>query len=471
LNGRFLARLRVPGAGRPARFRTAFFTGFVLLFTFNLPVTGAETDGRSTPTGAGADASAGRELSFEPFRWSAGIKGVQSIVDVEDAVKLGIKHAAHNVLLSQIVDISGGSPEAVWKVDDENVPIRLDVVRQLDVTFRRLTAAGVNNTIILLNSVPNGPDPKNPLIHPRTDLKHAPNHLGAFNTTSKPGERGFRAALEFLANRYSNPTGEHGWVSGYIIGNEVQAHWYWYNLGEATPADVIADYAHTLRVAHQSVRKFHPEVRIYVSMDHHWTASPDGNPKKALPGKVLLDDLNARIKADGDFEWHVAFHPYPEDLFNPRTWNDKQATLDASTPKITFKNLEVLSQYLRRAGMQFENHPRRIILSEQGFHTPDGPDGERIQAAAFAYAYYRALHIDGIDAFILHRHVDHRDEGGLKLGIWTCKPGSATTPDRKKYLYYVFRAADTENWRQTFEFARPIIGIDRWEELLPASAK
>ena len=42
-----------------------------------------------------------------------------------------------------------------------------------------------------------------------------------------------------------------------------------------------------------------------------------------------------------------------------------------------------------------------------------------IQAAAFAYAYYKVAKLDNIDALIYHRHVDHGLEGGLNLGLWS----------------------------------------------------
>jgi len=108
-------------------------------------------------------------------------------------------------------------------------------------------------------------------------------------------------------------------------------------------------------------------------------------------------------------------------------------------------------------------------LSEQGFHTANQPDGELWQAAAYAYAYYKCEHLPGIDAFILHRHVDHRDEGGLNLGLWTRNQASrsAAEPGRRKRIYDVFKAADTLEWKQAFDFALPVIGIKAWEELLP----
>ena len=36
-------------------------------------------------------------------------------------------------------------------------------------------------------------------------------------------------------------------------------------------------------------------------------------------------------------------------------------------------------------------------------------------------------------------------------------------------MYEVFRVADTREWEKTFEFALPIIGIERWEQLLSAT--
>ena len=168
--------------------------------------------------------------------------------------------------------------------------------------------------------------------------------------------------------------------------------------------------------------------RVYVSLDHHWSIRfPASNDHEAFAGKDLIDYLSRRGKEDDEsnFDWHVAYHPYPENLFEPRFWNDKSALLEPTTPRITFKNLEVLTDYLRRPELLYEGRPRRVILSEQGFHTPDGPMGEAIQAAAYCYAYRKVARLDGVDAFILHRHVDHPHEGGLRLGLRRFVPGES----------------------------------------------
>lgn len=400
-----------------------------------------------------------------PLLENNGIKGVQCIVGLDDAISLGIKQAAHNVLISQIIDLNPKPGSHFHMVDGTKIGINIGYIKQLDSIVKKLTDAGVNVTLILLNAVPTKSDGNNPLIHPQTNLAEAPNHLGAFNLTSKRGYLCYRAATEFLAHRYSLPTKQHGLVSGIIIGNELQAHWWWYNIGDALPKTVIADYAKAVRIAQLAAQKAHPRLRIFVSMDHHWTAAMSENKQRFIPGKTLLDLFNAEIKQQGNVPWHLAAHPYPQNLFDPRTWNDEQARLDFETPKITFRNLEVLPAYLSQPHFQIDGKTRRIILSEQGFHRPDGANGDQIQAAAYAYAFYRSQHVEGIDAFILHRHIDHAHEGGLKLGLRAHRPGTITTPGTKRKIYDIFRAADTPDWKTAFEFAKPIIGIKNWDEL------
>jgi hypothetical protein len=180
-----------------------------------------------------------------------------------------------------------------------------------------------------------------------------------------------------------------------------------------------------------------------------------------MSGKYFLETLNAIAKAEGDFDWHVAFHPYPENLFNPRTWEDATATASFDSKKITFKNIEMLPAFLRQPRFLHNGKARRVILSEQGFHSAAGKNGERDQAAAYAYSYYRVQQTEGIDAFILHRHVDHPGEGGLRLGLRSSRDGGV------RPIYDVFRQADTATWPEAFKFALPVIGVKSWPEILP----
>jgi hypothetical protein len=405
--------------------------------------------------------------------WPEGKKGITCPVGTQDLLDLGVKYVDFGVLVSMVADWGNPNPEATWEVDGQRVGINMGYVRSLDAQIKPMSDAGMNVTLIPVNGVPTEPDPRNPFIHPRTDLAHTPNHLGAFNLTDERGLLAYRAVMEFLAHRYSDPGREHGWVSGYVIGNELQSHWAWHNLGDATAEDVVREYVPALRVAWLAVRRYHSQVRVYISLDHCWTTGSEPDPLHATTGVQVLEGINASVTSEGDFPWHVGFHPYPEDLFQPRFWQDRLALMSFDTPKITFRNLEVLPAYLRQERFLYRGQPRRIILSEQGFHCPDGPDGEQAQAAAYAGAYYKTSHMPEIDALILHRHVDHRAEGGLRLGLWSGKPDGddPCAPDRKRLIWDVFRAADTAEWEQAFAFALPIIGIADWGEARPRTGR
>ena len=413
-----------------------------------------------------------RPANPDPFPVVASKKGLQ-VQMIDDALALGVKHAALNVNLSQLIALTNGPDTIAWTVDGAQCFLRPGVVRGLDQQVKGLSDVGVVISFILLSYEPPDPGIKRIILHPSYNSE-CPNHLGAFNTVTPEGVRHLRACFSFLAERYTRPGYPHGRAANFIVGNEVNSHWFWYNMGRATMKEVADDYLKAMRLCHEAIRKFSTTARVYVSMEHHWNIRyPGGDARQTFAGRPFLDYLAQRAREQGDFDWHVAFHPYPENLFECRSWKDKSATFSNDTPRITFKNLEMLPRYLQASELLYNGKPRRIVLSEQGFHTPDGPEGETRQAAAYAYAWFRANSIPEVDSFILHRHVDHAHEGGLKLGLWRRNEASssASEPSTQKQIYKVFLQADTGDWRKAFDFALPVIGIRRWEELLPASAQ
>lgn len=393
-------------------------------------------------------------------------KGLQ-VQMVDDAIALGVKHAAINFNLGQMASIESAPNDFPWEVDGRTIYFRRGYLESIDRQIKTLSDFGATVSLILLNY--EGADAKlnKILLHPGYD-RACPNHLSAFNTLTPEGFAYFKAAMEFLAARYSTTGYPHGRVVNYIVGNEVNSHWYWANMGHVSMEQFAEDYLRTVRACHTAVRKFSSSARVFISLEHHWNIRYAGcDEKQGFAGRPFINYFNQLAKAGGDFDWHVAFHPYPENLFHAQTWNDKSATFSDDTPRITFKNLEMLPRYLHQRELLYHGGPRRIILSEQGFHSDATPEGELIQAAAYCYAYRKAASLDGIDAFILHRHVDHPHEGGLNLGLWRrdTKNPNSSEPLIKKPIYEVFRTADSTNWQNAFQFALPIIGIKSWKEI------
>ncbi|HAB16600.1 MAG TPA: DUF5722 domain-containing protein [Verrucomicrobiota bacterium] len=410
----------------------------------------------------GAEDSRGR-ANPEPFPSVSSKKGLQ-VQMVDDALALGIQHAALNFNLSQLVDPRGDTNNLSWSFDGKTYRFQRAYVESLDQQIKKLSDHGVVVSLILLNYVSGDPEVRRLLQHPDYST-NCPNNLSAFNVSTPESRAWLEASIEFLANRWSRSDARYGRVWNWIVGNEVNSHWFWANCGRVGMEKFADDYLKVVRLVHRAVRRQSANGRVYVSLEHHWNIRyPGGDAEQAFPGRAFLDYFARRAREGGDFDWNVAFHPYPENLFEPRSWKDVSATGDwRATPRITFKNLPQLLAYLDQSELKFEGRRRRVILSEQGFHTPDGPDGEVVQAAAYCYAWNQVAALDGIDSFILHRHVDHREEGGLRLGLWTRKPDSVATPERKKRIYEVFRMADTPRWKEAFEFALPVIGIRGWK--------
>ncbi|TDU81398.1 hypothetical protein EI77_00706 [Prosthecobacter fusiformis] len=399
----------------------------------------------------------------DPFPALPNIKGLQ-VQMVPDALELGIHHAGINVNLTALLDLEKKSENPSHAADGETFSFNAGYLASLDAQIKPLSDHGVAVYLILLVYPSKDGERDAITIHPDAREDHQYT-VGAFNNVTPQGRAYLQAVVEFLAARWSGAQPEHGRVWGWIVGNEVNSHWMWYNLGRKPLVQAVGEYESAFRIIHGAVRKASRHARLYISFDHHWGISMHGiSAEEATPGREYLDTFARLVKERGDMDWHVAWHPYPEDLGNPRAWADKSVTRDDSTPKVTFKNLEVLPRHLEKPELLFQGKARRVILSEQGFHTLLTPEGDRLQAAAYAYAWEKCRSLPTVDAFIYHRHVDHAKEGGLRLGLWRNAPGSIADPHSKKPLWELFRKAGTAEWEGAAGELLPVTGLKSWGE-------
>lgn len=381
---------------------------------------------------------------------------------VPDALELGIHHAGINVNLSGLLDLDKKPGNPTHTVEGQEFAFDAGYLASLDTQIKPLSDKGVAVYLILIAYPTKDPKRDSIVIHPqaRSDYQYS---VGAFNSVTPEGKLWLRAVIEFLALRWSGDQPEHGRAWGWIVGNEVDSHFMWYNLGKMPLAEAASHYETAFRIVHGAVRSASQNARLYISLDHHWASSMSGiSPEEATPGRDYLDTFARLVRERGDLDWHVAWHPYPEDLGNPRAWADKTVTGADDSNKVTFKNLQVLPRHLEKPELLYQGQPRRVILSEQGFHTLTTPDGEQLQAAAYAYAWEKCRHLPTVDAFIYHRHVDHSQEGGLRLGLWRNVPGSIADPEGKKLLWELFRKAGTPDWEAAAAGFLPVTGLSRW---------
>ena len=292
-----------------------------------------------------------------------------------------------------------------------------------------------------------------------------PENTGGYytmpNMTTIESINAYAAVLEYFASRY-NGTG-HGRINHWIMHNEVDMGSTWTNMG-SQPEQVYTDtYLKSMRLCYNIVRQYDQHASIMGSFTHNWTTTSGGN----YPTKTMLEHLVQMSKVEGDFLWGVAQHPYPQNLTRPKFWiDDALSTNDMDSKYVTFKNLEVINEWiLQPENMMNGSVKRKLFLSENGTNSPSYSDTDLAnQAAGGAWAWKKTNALPGIDAFMWHNWMDNRVEDGLRIGLHFY-PDDETNPGGKKPVWYVWEAAGTERESEVLDPYLDIIGIKEWKEI------
>ncbi len=392
-----------------------------------------------------------------------GLGGFSPGRPVEDIEALGVSAVTVNIMLDSYMRTEPGEGRTpypycgrTWYTDDA-------AVANLD--DHMLSAAKYDlivSAIILLNQGKDAPegDFRRIVAHPDADP------AGIFvmpNFTSAEGVAAYAAAMNFLAERYSKPDGQYGRIHHWILHNEVNSGWVWTNMGEKSPLTYMDAYHKSMRMAQLIAWQYDPNAKVYISLEHHWNSV---YAEHCYRGKELLELLLDFSRVEGDFPWGIAYHPYPEDLRDPRTWEDESAWFSFDTPRITFKNMEVIDAWVKNKETWFNGETQRDVqFTEQGPNSPDYSEKSLTdQAACMAYLWKKMEPLDSVSMFHFHNWVDNRHEGGLRIGLRRY-PDDEEDPHGRKPVWYVFQALDTPEEDKAIEFAKPVIGISDWSEV------
>lgn len=216
-------------------------------------------------------------------------------------------------------------------------------------------------------------------------------------------------------------------------------------------------------MVHLITSQYDSNSRPFVSLTHHWA---DKGEPRWYGSKRLLELLVRQCLVEGDFPWALAYHPYPQDLTKPRTWEDDQATFTFDTKKITPKNIEVLDAYMKLPELLYQGKIRPVHLSENGFNSPDYSEKSlEDQAAAMAFAWKKITPLESIRIWHYHNWIDNRGEGGLKIGLRKF-PDDADEPLGKKPIWNLYQKFATENEDDAAAPFLKTIGITSWREAI-----
>lgn len=367
---------------------------------------------------------------------------------------LGVKQAAYNIPVARLLGPSThpAYPTIHYTYNGKTYTINGQVVSEYDLVFGTLTAKGISTTAIILNNYSsNYPQ----LMHPDSRSGSTAPY-GMFNGAEESGVEYMAMIGTFLAERYSD--NKHGKVSNWIIANEINARKEWNYMAYTDIETYVEEFARGFRVFYTAIKSVSSSANVYISLDQQWDRDIRNNTN--YDGRDILDVFNRNISSKGNIDWGVAQHPYNVPLTETRTWKaSKYIENNAGSSMMSMANIEVLIDYLRQP--QFltpDGEVRSILISELGYTSHAG---EAYQAAAFAYAYYKIAAYDEIDGFLLNRETDAGEEVAQGLAF-----GLSNTGGTHKQIYNVFKYIDTAEHAQYTDFAKDIIGISDWNQIL-----
>lgn len=403
-----------------------------------------------------------------PFVKPSTIKGLGGYsanreAPTSDLDDLGITSATVNIWINGLLRSEPSNGHLPFEYLGKTYYIHKKTLEGYDKTFLSTAKNNIEVSAILLVAKASGSPDKaigKILQHPDCD----PAGIYSMpNVTTPEGVQYYSAILDFLANRYTRPDNKYGRIHHWIIHNEVDAGWVWTNAGEKEDLVFMDLYHKSMRMSYNIARKYNPNSKVFISLTHYWNWTSN---KKFYHSKDLLEQLIDFSNAEGDFEWAIAHHPYPESLREPKTWLDEKVSFDFDTKLITFKNTEVLDAWVKQPEALYKGkYKRTVYLSENGTNSPTYSEQDlKEQAAGMAYALKKIKHLDGIDGFQYHNWQDNRKEGGLRIGLRRF-PDDEEDPSGKKPVWYVYQAFGTDKEDEVFDQYKDMIGIKNWDEI------
>lgn len=312
-----------------------------------------------------------------------------------------------------------------------------------------------NVTFVLLMS---WKDELSYLIHPSARRRGAAPYY-ALNMQEAAARDTFEALFRYMGEEF----GEYKTrVSNWTLGNEVNSCKGWNYSGSLPLKDCAANYAQAFQLLDKGVKRAATSSRLFLSLDHCWTASVAGHG-----GKEFLDQFAAYMNQTAPgVQWNVNYHPYSSPLTQAAFWTNTSSTsANVNTKYISMQNIQVLTDYLSGIERQYgkAGGSIRVIIGELGYTAVRGNEGqERLQAAALGYGYYIAMFNRRIDSYIIRAYVDDPAETSDKLYL-----GLRDQSHQEKPAYEVYKNLDTAQSLSVMSQYLSTVGISGWQEKIP----
>lgn len=303
-----------------------------------------------------------------------------------------------------------GSQHAVFTITDRNVPVA--------------------------DKSANGPDSHM--------VKNNPVVAYMLNAADEDGVRGLIADMTAYAMNTD--------IQDFVIGNEVNERCW--NYMAWTDWDMYMNkYIQAFRVCYTAIKSVNPNARVYISLDQVWNKNPQGNDfYEYIDGDEFMSRFNTIMKKNGNIDWDLSIHPYPNPLYYAKFWDLSGLANGAmfksqvdNNQVITFQNLSVITNLLTQPSyFNKEGMVRDIIIGEIGLGSNAGVEN---QAAAIC-ASWAAFEMNPYITQYMYLEVDVNGFFPTMYGKARECYDAMGTPDEGIYMDWALKHIGINNWSQ-----------------------
>ena len=304
------------------------------------------------------------------------------------------------------------------------------------------TAAALNKTVQLLCN-----DPTSIIAHPfaRGAIKDAhpiSHQYYMFNAAEDAGI----AALVSDLTYYASGSGED-----FLVGNEMNER-IWNYMAWVDWDTYTREYANAFRVCYNAIKSTNGGANVYISLDQNWNRDRPTSHSEYytfIDGKDFLDKFTVKILSEGNIDWGMGLHPYTVPLTNAAFWRQGgyEGSMVAQNRMVSFQNMSIVTAYMTQP--QFLNRAgglRDIIINEIGL---DARQGEDVQAAAIAASW-----------------VAFKQNPMITQYMYLSNFGDGVDARLTPKALEVFNALGSPNEAAYLEWAKGIIGISDWSQVI-----
>lgn len=343
------------------------------------------------------------------------------------------------------------NPEAVANTKKTRLIRDVKLLQDHNIANISLTGTGVALPIGAKHAVFTNTDPMVVTSHPAQmgDTKPVQNNPVVAYMLNADNDMGIQGLIADMT-AYAGMEGE-SYIQDFVIGNEVNER-CWNYMAYCDWDSYVRKYVQAFRVCYTAIKATNPNAMVYTSLDQVWNKNTPNT--EYLDGDEFLKKFNDMIVENGNIDWNLSIHPYPNPLYYPKFW-DLSGVANGSMFKeqvdtnqvITFQNLSVISgvmtqpEYLSRYGTV-----RDIIIGEIGMGTNAGNDAQAAGLCAAWAAFERNPYITQF----MYLEVDVN-------GFF---------PTMTPYTREVWNALGTPNESKYMSWAMKQIGITDWSQVL-----